>query len=90
MRRALTTFALAVGVTGALAVLSTPSMAQVAAVEVAPPAYGYGAYGGPYGAYDVGPAYGYYSPTHGIYGGPPGNLFDYSGPNHGAMVRETQ
>jgi hypothetical protein len=89
MTRALTKCALAASIVGAFAVAGTAGIAQVA-VEVGPPGYGYGVYGGPYGAYGPGAEYGYYPPTNGIYGGPTSNLFDYEGPNHGAMVRQTR
>jgi hypothetical protein len=85
MKSILTTCVAASVVVGALAIASTASMAQVA-VEVGPPAgpYDGGFYGPSYGYYA--PYYGYSGPTSGIYGGPPSDLFDYEGPNHGAMI----
>jgi hypothetical protein len=84
-------YAAAVGVFGALCAASGVSFAQGVGVEI-----------GPVGAYvDVGPDYGpyygysYWGPrywyrhgsTHRIYGGPRSDLFNYEGPNRGAMER---
>jgi hypothetical protein len=86
MTRVVIKYALAAGVVAALAATSTASMAQSPVGPTLPPAHG--PYGDPY-AYGPGPGYGYYyyPPTYGIYGGPPSNLFDYEGRNHGAQVR---
>jgi hypothetical protein len=70
--------ALAAGFAAALAFVSTASMAQPPVDPTVPPASG---------PYDPGAAYGDGPQINGPFGGPPGYLFDYEGPNHGAQVQ---
>jgi len=84
-------YAVALGIAGMLCTASDVSFAQGVGIEVGPvdayvdagPVYG------PYYGYRyVMPRYRYhYNSTHGIYGGPTSNLFNYEGPNRGAMER---
>jgi hypothetical protein len=86
---------IAAAVMGSAALASSPSSAQVVGVDVGP--FGFGVTVGDYGPYYDGPYYGgpyYYGApayryrgTHGIYGGPRSDLFNYQGPNRGAMER---
>src|SRR5215813_6265946 len=87
---------IAAAVVGSAALASSPSSAQVGVgVDVGPFGFGvtvgdYGPYydghyyGGPY--YYAAPAYRYRG-TYGLYGGPRSDLFNYQGPNRGAMER---
>jgi hypothetical protein len=78
MVRVLTKHALAAGFAAALAVVSTASMAQALVDPTVPQASG---------PYDPGAAYSDGPQINGPFGGPPGYLFDYAGPNHGAQVQ---
>ncbi len=84
MKHRLMTYSIAAGV---LAIVSSASSAQ----DVGRYGYGYGSrdsYDAVYlGAIDNS---GYLGGTHGIYGGPTGDLFSYEGPNRGAMERATR
>jgi hypothetical protein len=84
MKHRLMTYSIAAGV---LAIAGTVSGAQ----DVGAYGPGYGprtSYDAVYlGAVDES---GYIGGTHGIYGGPTGDLFNYAGPNRGAMERATR
>ena len=84
MKHRLMTYSITAGV---LAIMSSASGAQ----DIGQYRFGYGsrdsynaAYVGAYGDN------GYWEGTHGIYGGPSGDLFNYAGPNRGAMERATR
>jgi hypothetical protein len=95
MRHRALKYVIGVTIAGAITASATASFAEV--VDVGP--YGAGFAIGPYGydysigrygyEYYRGPIYGYYprSYTHDIYGGPAVDLFNYEGPNRGAMER---
>jgi hypothetical protein len=82
--------AILAGILAATFGLSTAAVAQDVGVGVGPAgvyvgvAPGYGPYGDEYAYAGPGRSYGW---THGIYGGPPSNLFSYQGPNRAAQER---
>ena len=84
MKHRLITYSIAAGV---LAIANLASGAQ----DVRGYGFGYGSrnsYDAVYvGAYDDS---GYAEGTHGIYGGPSSDLFNYAGPNRGAMERSAR
>jgi hypothetical protein len=85
MKHRLMTYSIAAGV---LAIAGTVSGAQ----DVRGYGPGYGSRNSYYDAVYVGAVddSGYLGGTHGIYGGPTGDLFNYEGPNRGAMERATR
>lgn len=96
MRYRALTYVIAAAIAGAITVFATASFAQVAVgvdvdpygARVANGPYAYDYYGG-VSIYNYPPTHGIYGypPTNGIYGGPTVDLFNYEGPNRGAVER---